>query len=672
MDSNRMFIEAEAAAATVIEHARDESEARADAASLAASLATINGDGDSGVASGPAADPTAAVDEPLSCYERYYNKYVMLFFMAMTNFWLFFDRGALTSMIMDIRNDKEIAGGENKSLTETEVSVVVSAYMIGFALSGPLCTALGRVVNARYIMSTGLAVCIIMTFLTGYSTSYGMLLAVRAISGFGEAAVGSYFMTMVDNMSTPKTRTLWIGVYMLSLPLGMAIGTAVSGNIAAKVQREDFAAWRLNFYIAAAMTIPFALAAMLYPSRFSPTAVGIKGKEKKASGAAAAPSSTAANIINADPASPLLAGKEADGGQYTAEGETSKAPAATAIDSQAHAKPLDALKRLMSNSLYMFIVFGMGAFLLVAGGKVLLVQPMLRFGPWKLSQTESSTLSAITAAPSMIGSLVGGIVLDRFGGSTGRRGLFRCCRHMALMISISVPIQITSLFVYNIYGYVSLQIVGTMAMMTVIAPSTAAILSSVDKDIRTYAMSYAILIERLIALPGPTIIGFMADQFSEGCHARNLQHLCEGTDAPTDGNFTTTATTTAFLTTTDGDGNTTVTDAISAASDFLLRAAYGVVGNVTTGADDDVGPTVSPSSGDGGCVWVPGKQGANGSCQHEYEARNAILFYSCVYIVCILGWVTAAVLAYRKSLTNAANAAAALEAAEEGAKEGSK
>lgn len=601
----------------------------------ASTLSATNGGG----------DVDGGSEVPLTRYERIYNRYVLLFLMCFTQFFLFFDRGAMTSLITDIRNDKEIAGGDHKSLTETEGSFVVSSYMIGFVISGPICSALGRIVNARYIMSVGLVVTLASSFMTGLANSFVTLVIIRAASGFGEAAIGSYFMTMIDNTSSPKTRTMWIGFYSLAVPLGMALGTAASGYIASQMHGiGGRASWRLAFFSAAIGGAPFAIGTMLYPSRFSPTSVGVKMADQEGG----SPSSP----TNGDDHDPLLV--------HGASPPASPSGKSTAEPSNFdHASPLDAIKRLATNKLYMALISGMGAFILIAGGNSILTQPMLRFGPWKLGQAEASMLSAVIAVPSVLGSIVGGIVLDRFGGSAGRRGLFRCCRHMVMAAIFSAPILVGSLFVYNVGGYLTMQVVALSVFMTVVAPSTAAILSSVDKDCRTYAMSYAVIFERLIALPGPTIIGQLADHYSEGCHHLNFQHMCEGTAEPTpsDDNVTTADDTTTcdasfFQFALGGDSITTMT-----AENFTTMAPE----TTTTTATPNNNGNSTPTDRSEQCVWVPGKTGSNGSCMNEFEARNAVATFSGGYIIPILGWLIATIIAYKKSLQNMAAHAAAEE-----------
>lgn len=559
--------------------------------------------------------------ESLTCYERVYTRYVLVFFLFMTNFFIFFDRGALTSLITDIRSDKQIAGGNDKTLSETEGGFIVSAYMLGFLVSSPICSALGNVINARWIMICGLAILQSMSFLTGFANSFLTLLLIRVASGLGEAASGAYFMTMVDNNATPKTRTLWIGVYMLAIPLGMALGTALSGYISSNVHMGDRAPWRLAFFISGLGGVPFAIGAMCYPSRFSPTIHGLKKKDLGSN------SNTVEGGINAEDTAPLLG----------------------ADNKHQHAHPWDAVKRLATNKLYMCLVVGMGSFMLIISGSSVVQQPMLRFGPWKMSQTQASSLMAITAIPSVIGSVVGGIVLDKFGGSTGRRGLFRCCRHLFMMGALCTPIMVAAYFVYNIWGYTLMCVVAMMALMSVIAPSSAAMLTSVDKDVRTYAMSYAVMFERAMALPGPTIIGFLADKFSEGCHSLNLQYMCEGTAAPTPINTTTTG-----MESTTTEWATTETTLFSATTSSTIEAE-----TTTT--------TPLPYSRSDTCVWVPGKTGANGSCMSEYEDRNAMAFFSAGYIIPVVAWGVAAIITYRRG-----KVAMAAHAAEVAAKQASR
>ena len=648
-------------------------------------------------------------------YERLYTRKVLLFFMAATYFLAYVDHGSVTSLLTDMRTDRDISGsgssngggggGKGKGaapLSESKGGFIVSAFMIGFLVGSPIFSALGRIVSARYIVAFGLATLFASSFATGLATNYGLLIAARFFTGIGESAARGYLVTMIDNIAPPRRRTLWIGIFLSMMPVGTACGMAFSGiiassdlsSVASALGRPDMPAWRLVFFGIALLALPFASAVVCYPTAYGANRVGVRkapaeDQTKKEANAATTSTEEGRSAESENGAAAIAVracGDACAGGcvcgallvlnddDANAAGETSEAAPLLSQQQQQpqpqklstdHAHPLVAIRALFRAPIYALLVLGMGSFMLLNNGAAVVAIPMLRVGPWQLSQAHASALvGALLAVPGFIGTMAGGIVLDRLGGSKGPLGIFRCCRHIAIAASIGFPIALGALFVYQVPPYAALLAASSLCLISAIAPANAAMLSSVDIDVRTYAMSYSAMIERLIAFPGATVVGALADAFSHGCHAHPTEAVClsgrrgggDDKDDDDSNNVTTTED--------DHSGNSSTTAATTLAAPFfeLPRNSLG-------GAADDffsLGDVGGRKGGGGGsfstpiaspeCVWLPGNKGGNGHCMAEFEGRDAAFYYKLGAVVPIALWTAAACLAYR-SLQRAQRAA---------------
>jgi MFS family permease len=70
------------------------------------------------------------------------------------------------------------------------------------------------------------------TFLTGKATSYWTLLVPRSLVGVGEAGFSSGGTAMVGAAYSSKARGAAMGVFNMSIPLGVALGSVLGGTIA--------------------------------------------------------------------------------------------------------------------------------------------------------------------------------------------------------------------------------------------------------------------------------------------------------------------------------------------------------------------------------------------------------------------------------------------------------
>ena len=559
---------------------------------------------------------------------RVYTPKFLLFLFTMTNFITYYDRGAISASLTNIRTDSTIVGGSG-TISETAGGFVVSAFMIGYMIACPIFASLGKWFSAKSLIVVGVLIWAAACFCTGLAQSYGMLVATRMFVGVGEAAFVGFFVTIIDNVAPPASRTAWIGIFYSMIPVGTAIGMAGSGAIASKASLGAIVGWRLVFFSEVIVSAPVIVLIALMPAKYNPNetvpipcVAGALNEDGDLVGGDSNSrdentplfgNSQVNSSVNKPRQSTMsdasLATCEVEGGnkktsqvlssdslnedhrhnhdreeEYIQNAGITDITAGENLDRE-YSDPITALKNILLNIDFICIVVGYGMYVFVTGSVAVFAIPMLTHGPWKMSQIgASSMIGGVVAITGLLGSIVGGIFVDKSGGSTGLSGSFKSMVFSMLMIVICIPVCIGAMYVYEMGAFLTLYVVGVFCLFAVTAPVNAAILTSVDMATRTYAISFSVFFIHLIGdFPSPTITGALSDAFDKGC-----------ADWKNEGNCT----------------------------------------------------TVSAVKSD--CIWVPPKDDSNGFCTNEYEIRNALVIVFFFLAIAIPSWGVVAFRALRK------------------------
>ncbi|PWV01510.1 putative transporter, putative,major facilitator superfamily protein (MFS) [Trypanosoma cruzi] len=413
----------------------------------------------------------ALVEEQRSRLERILTpRFVLAIFTAL-NFIIYYDRGALSGSLASIKGDKRIAG-DSKTLTDTKVGFIVSGFMIGYMTTSPLFAAFGGIVPSKWIIVGGMVVWAIACVGTGLSTTYAALLVCRIFVGVGEAAFVGFTVTTIDRIAPSGSRTLWIGTFYSMIPVGTAVGMVVGGSVGSLGTIGPTQGWRIVFFTEVLASIPIVLANAFLPSIYN---------------------------LRSD----------------SDETEYYSLHKATWI--------------LIKNLNYLLIVFGYAMYSFVVGAFAVWGIPMLIQGTMRLSYINASLiLGGVTALTGVLGSVAGGFVLDKIGGTSGSLNLIRGQLLLILLILVSVALGIAAFFLENIVGFTFLLTLSVFALFMVTAPVNAAIMNVVPPELKAYAVSYSVfLIHALGDFPSPTFTGFLSDHvFSKGCPLHNIS-LCD-------------------------------------------------------------------------------------------------------------------------------------------------
>ncbi len=253
------------------------------------------------------------------------------------------------------------------------------------------------------------------------------------------------------------------------------------------------------------------------------------GSSSSSAGAAAPSSSSAAAAAPA--AARLGAGKAvgADAsvriGTRVADGESGSASGGSGggDPSSSHVPMLVALRSLMCNANFLLLACGYGAYTFVLGALSFFGVEMLTLGPLHVSTIVASVLlGGSTAIIGLIGSIVGGTLVDRWGGSKGWQGVYKCSLMLALCMLIAVPSGYITLALTNLAAFCVLFVFTVWWLFLITAPLNTALLTVVPSELRPYSVALAILIMHLFGdFPSAPLTGALADAFDDGCRSFN-------------------------------------------------------------------------------------------------------------------------------------------------------
>jgi MFS family permease len=161
----------------------------------------------------------------------------------------FFDRQILGAVGEPIR--KEFG------LSDAALGALGTAFTLLYAFVG---VPLGRMADKRPrkgILAAGVFVWSLMTAASGAATNFWQIFVLRLGVGVGEASCAPAATSLIGDLFPAKARAKALSIFMLGLPVGVALSFAVSGVVARQY------GWRAAFLVAGIPGILCAMAALL-------------------------------------------------------------------------------------------------------------------------------------------------------------------------------------------------------------------------------------------------------------------------------------------------------------------------------------------------------------------------------------------------------------------------
>jgi MFS family permease len=177
---------------------------------------------------------------------RAYFALAVLFAINMMNF---FDRQIIAVVTEPVRKEWQ--------LTYSQMALLGTAFTLIYAVFGlPLGRLTDKVSRTR-ILGIGVFAWSLLTAVSGFSRNYWELFALRLGVGVGEAACAPAGTSLIGDLFPANKRAKALSIFMMGLPIGLALSYAVSGRLAQAY------GWRWAFYVAIIPGIICAVAAFL-------------------------------------------------------------------------------------------------------------------------------------------------------------------------------------------------------------------------------------------------------------------------------------------------------------------------------------------------------------------------------------------------------------------------
>ena len=162
-------------------------------------------------------------------------------------------------------------------LTDVQVGWLGTAFTLLYAVMG---LPLGRLAdrsNRVRILAVGVAFWSLMTAVSGLTRQFGQLFLVRLGVGVGEATCAPASASLIGDLYPPQQRAKAMSVFMMGLPIGLALSYLVSSLVAARY------GWRAAFFVAGIPGILCALGvlAIREPARGASEVHGAVGARRR-------------------------------------------------------------------------------------------------------------------------------------------------------------------------------------------------------------------------------------------------------------------------------------------------------------------------------------------------------------------------------------------------------
>ena len=126
-----------------------------------------------------------------------------------------------------------------------------SAFMVGLLFGSPVMAEASKYVNPFRVIAVGLTCWTLATTGCACSFSYSFILFCRCLVGLGEASFCSLAAPYIDDAAPPGKKTRWLATFFLFIPVGVAAGFMLGKLVG------DAAGWRAPFLVVSWAMIPF-------------------------------------------------------------------------------------------------------------------------------------------------------------------------------------------------------------------------------------------------------------------------------------------------------------------------------------------------------------------------------------------------------------------------------
>lgn len=148
-------------------------------------------------------------------------------------------------------------------LSDGELGLVETAFMIGYMLTSPIFGRLGDRRPRKGLIAGGVLAWSLATVLSGMTHGMSTMMAVRVAVGIGEASYATLAPTIIDDLTDRESKGRALTIFYAAIPVGAALGYKLGGWL------EPQFGWRSAFFICGGPGVLLAALTLLIaePSR---------------------------------------------------------------------------------------------------------------------------------------------------------------------------------------------------------------------------------------------------------------------------------------------------------------------------------------------------------------------------------------------------------------------
>ena len=149
-----------------------------------------------------------------------------LFILTGLNLFNYLDRSVMPAVLTDIKAQFALSDGQ--------IGRINTIFMLGYFLTSPIFGYLGDRVSRKWLIAAGIFVWSLGTVLTGFATSFLVLLAFRVLVGVGEASYATISPSLISDTFPSERRNNALTIFYVAIPVGSALGYILGSQIAAR------------------------------------------------------------------------------------------------------------------------------------------------------------------------------------------------------------------------------------------------------------------------------------------------------------------------------------------------------------------------------------------------------------------------------------------------------
>jgi MFS family permease len=160
------------------------------------------------------------------------------------NLFNYIDRYVLAAVLPKI--------GEQFHRGKGEIGLLMSMFLVSYTITAPVFGWLGDRMSRWTLIAVGVIIWSLASGGTGLATTFGLMLATRALIGVGEAAYGPAAPSLISDLFPVERRGGVMAWFYMAIPVGSALGFALGGLIADSTFGGLLArplGWKWAFYV---------------------------------------------------------------------------------------------------------------------------------------------------------------------------------------------------------------------------------------------------------------------------------------------------------------------------------------------------------------------------------------------------------------------------------------